>query len=166
MKLNVGCGHRRLPGYTGIDVVERPSVDLVAPAGKIPLPDGCAEEVMAIHLVEHFYEREVPDLLKEWHRLLQSGGRLVLEMPDLRKAAANLLTDLRIGKHPDQAHMWAIYGDATLRDPYMMHKAGWWYSRLEPVVRQAGFTSIRERVTQFHPAGRDHRDFRLEAVKP
>ena len=65
MRLNIGCGNRRLPGYTGIDAVERPAADIVAPADAIPLQDGCADEVMAIHLVEHVFSWEVPALLAE-----------------------------------------------------------------------------------------------------
>lgn len=165
MKLNIGCGHRRLPGYTGVDVVSRGAADIVAPAEAIPLPDGCAEEVLAVHLVEHVFAWDVPALLAEWHRLLMPGGRLVLEMPDVMKCARNLMNGV-LGKHPDQLHMWGIFGDDTLRDPWMMHRSGWWFGRLAPVVSAAGFVAIIERETQFHPAGRGLRDFRLEARKP
>lgn len=164
MRLNIGCGHRRLPGYTGIDVVPREAVDIVAKADAIPLPDSCADEVLAVHLLEHFFEWEAPGLLAEWHRLLKPRGALVLEMPDLMKCARNLIEG-RVGKRPNQLHLWGIFGDETLKDPYMMHKTGWWFSRLEPVVKAAGFTEIRERETVFHPAGRGVRDFRLEARK-
>lgn len=164
MRLNIGCGNRRLPGYTGIDAVERPAADIVAPADAIPLQDGCADEVMAIHLVEHVFSWEVPALLAEWRRLLKPGGMLVLEMPDALKCARNLIEG-RQGKKLDQLSMWGLYGDDTLRDPYMMHKAGWWFARLKPVVESAGFTNVVERETVFHPAGRGIRDFRLEARK-
>jgi len=164
MKLNIGCGSRRLPGYTGIDAVERSAADIVAPAHEIPLADGCAEEVLAVHLVEHEFSWRVPALLAEWHRLLAPGGRLVLEMPDVMKCARNLVEG-RQGKKPDQLHMWGIFGDDTLQDPFMMHKSGWWFARLAPLVSAAGFVEVVERETQFHPAGRGIRDFRLEARK-
>lgn len=165
MRLNIGCGNRRLPGYTGVDAVPRDAADLIAPAGAIPLPDGCAVEVLAVHLVEHVFSWEVPALLAEWHRLLKSGGALVLELPDAMKCARNLVNGVQ-GRKPDQLHMWGLYGDDTLRDPFMMHKAGWWFARLAPVVQAAGFVDVVERETQFHPAGRGVRDFRLEALKP
>jgi SAM-dependent methyltransferase len=164
MRLNVGCGNRRLPGYTGVDAIQRPAADIVAPAHAIPLPDGCASEVLAVHLVEHVFSWEVPQLLAEWRRLLKPGGVLVLEMPDLMKCARNLVEG-RAGRKPDQLHMWGIFGDDTLRDPFMMHRSGWWFTRLAPVVVAAGFVDVVERETQFHPAGRGIRDFRLEARK-
>lgn len=164
MKLNIGAGHRRIEGYTGVDIVQRDAVDIVAPADKIPLTDACAEEVLAVHLVEHFFEWEVPDLLGEWSRLLKPSGRLVLEMPDLLKCASNLLEG-REGRKPGQMHLWGIYGDDTLQDPLMMHKSGWWFERLAPLVRAAGFIEVVERETFFHRTGRGVRDFRLEATK-
>jgi predicted SAM-dependent methyltransferase len=165
MRLNIGCGKKRLPGYTGVDMAAREGVDIVAPADRIPLPDGVADEVLAIHLLEHVFAWEAPALLREWHRLLKRGGQLTLEMPDLMKACRNLAEDRKVGKHPDQGHIWAIYGDDTLRDPLMMHKTGWWFDRLKPVVEAAGFVDVVERETVFHPVGRGVRDFRLEACK-
>lgn len=164
MKLNIGCGNRRLGGYTGVDAVARPGADIVAPAHAIPLEDGVAEEVLAVHLVEHVFAWEVPALLAEWYRLLAPGGRLVLEMPDLMKCARNLI-DKREGRKPDQLHMWGIFGDDTLRDPFMMHKSGWWFDRLAPLVKAAGFVDVVEQETMYHAAGRGIRDFRLEARK-
>lgn len=166
MKLNIGCGGRRIPGYTGVDVVPRPAADIVAPADNIPLEDEVADEVMAIHIVEHVYSWEAPNLLSEWFRLLKPGGKLVLEMPDMLKACKNIAEDYKGHKHPDQQGMWAIWGDDRLKDPLMMHKAGWWFDRLKPVVEAVGFVEVTEHRTQWHPVGRERRDFRLEARKP
>lgn len=165
VKLNVGAGKRRIPGYTGVDAVQREGADIVAPADNIPLADGCATEILAIHLIEHLYAWQVPGLLKEWYRLLSPGGRLVLELPDLKKCAKNLLSP-RPEKTPGQLSMFGIYGDHTLKDPWMMHKAGWWFESLAPVVAAAGFVEICECQTVYHPVGRGIRDFRLEARRP
>jgi predicted SAM-dependent methyltransferase len=170
MRLNVGCGGRRLPGYTGVDVTARPAADIVAPAGKIPLRDGSCEEIMAIHLFEHLLPWEAPAVLAEWFRLLRPGGRLVLEMPDLRKCCENVLTILAggtilAGKHPNQAGMWGLYGDERLEDPYMLHRWGYTFQTIRPLLEAAGFREITEHPTVFHPIGRHVRDFRVEAVR-
>jgi SAM-dependent methyltransferase len=166
VKLNIGCGHRRIEGYKGVDLTQREGVDIVAPAHAVPLPDASVDEVMAVHLVEHLYAWDVPTALAEWFRLLQPRGLLVLEMPDLLKACRNIAQDLQGRKHPDQIGMWAIYGDDRLRDPLMVHRSGWWFERLRPVVEGVGFERVTERETVFHPVGRALRDFRLEAYKP
>lgn len=171
MRLNVGCGGRIIEGYTGVDAVPRPAANIVAPADKIPLPDGSCEEVMAIHLFEHLVPWEAPIALAEWYRLLQPGGKLVLEMPDLKKCCQNVLTILaggRImaGKHPNQAGMWGLYGDDRLEDPYMLHRWGYTFQTIKPLLEAVGFQKITEHATIYHPIGRHVRDFRVEAIKP
>lgn len=170
LRLNIGCGGRRIPGYTGVDVVKRPAADIVAPAGKIPLADGSCEEIMAIHLFEHLLPWEAADVLKEWHRLLAPGGKLVLEMPDLKKCCENILKQLKgievmAGKHPHQAGLWGLYGDDRLRDPYMLHRWGYTFKTIKPILEEAGFRNLQEFRTVYHPIGRDVRDFRVEAIK-
>jgi predicted SAM-dependent methyltransferase len=150
-----------------VDAVEREGVDIVAQADSIPLDDACAEEVLAVHVVEHVYIWEVPDLFREWYRLLIPGGALILEMPDLMKTCRNVLDGRRVGgKDPDQLTMWSLYGDPRTKDPYMAHKWCHTFKSLSPIVSQAGFIKIAERTTMYHPAGREFRDFRLEARKP
>lgn len=167
MKLNIGCGGKRIPGYTGIDAVQRPAVDIIANADNIPLDSGVAEEIMAIHLMEHFYQWEVPGVLREWYRLLQPGGKLVLELPDVVKCAQNLVDNvLKGGKHLDQLSYWGLYGDPRLKDPFMTHRWGWTFQTLGQVLHDVGYVNIIELPTMFHPAGKEHRDFRVEAQKP
>lgn len=166
MKLNIGCGNRRLSGYVGIDAVSRAAADIVAPAHQIPLEDGCADEILAVHVWEHFYRWECPDVIAEWRRLLKPSGRLVLELPDIRKACHNFLHNVRKpGKDPDQLTMWALYGDPTTRDPGMIHRWGWTPETLQDFLQQHGFKDMRYLPTQFHPTGRDVRDMRIEATK-
>ena len=167
MKLSIGCGDRRLPGYTGVDVIQRAAVDIIAPADKIPLADGVADEVLAIHLVEHLLPWTVPDALGEWFRLLKPGGLLVLEMPDFLKSCRNIAEGLKGKKHPDQMGMWGCFGDPRAKDPWMLHRWGYWFDSLKPLVEAAGFIGVVERDTRFHAAGGNgKRDFRLEACKP
>lgn len=164
MRLNVGCGKRRLPGYTGVDVVQRDGVDIVAPAHEIPLLDASVHEILGVHIFEHFLLWECDGVLAEWRRLLRPGGRLVLEMPDLLKCCRNIL-DGRETKKRDQLGMWGLFGDATLEDVHMLHRWGWHFGTLQPFLAARGFVDIVERETEFHPAGRGVRDFRIEARK-
>lgn len=163
-KLNIGCGGRRMPGYTGIDAVERPAADIVAPAHKIPLPDGSVDEILAIHLWEHFYRWECEGVIAEWVRLLKPGGRLVLELPNIVKCCENLISGrMQGGKHIDQLSYWGLYGDPRGGDPFMAHRWGWSPVTLRDFLAENGFTNIIEEPTQFHPAGREHRDMRIVA---
>lgn len=164
VKLNIGAGNKRLPGYTGVDAVARPAADIVAPAWAIPLEDGVADEIMAIHLWEHFYRFDCEKVIAEWRRLLKPNGRLVLELPDLMKACRNVVEGIK-GKHPDQLSMWALYGDPREGDEFMAHRWGWTPDTLREFLQANGFKEIVERPTQFHRTGHFNRDMRIEAER-
>lgn len=167
MKLNIGCGGRRIEGFTGVDAVQRPAADIIARADAIPLEDGSVEEIMAIHLFEHFYRWECDTVIAEWLRLLQPGGRLVLELPNLIKCCENVIHGRMVGgKEPDQLSMWGLYGDPREGDPFMAHRWAWSPKTLKNFLESKGFIKIYEKPTQWHPAGRDHRDMRIEAIRP
>ena len=163
-KLNIGAGGRRIEGFTGVDVVKRPGADIIAPAHKIPLKAGTVDEIMAIHVWEHFYRWECDTVITEWKRLLKPGGRLGLEMPDLFKFCANILSGrMEGGKHPDQLSYWGLYGDPRKGDQFMAHRWGWTPDSLKKFLTEHGFVKIKEEATQCHPAGRHHRDMRIVA---
>lgn len=132
----------------------------------IPLPDGCAQVVQAIHLFEHFPRWRAEDVLRDWRRLLAPGGMLILELPDLEKCCRNYLERrTQAGKNPDQLSRWGIYGDSTLRDPFMLHMWGYSPEELMDMLIGCGFRYARHEPTQFHPIGRARRDMRIEATK-
>lgn len=165
LMLNVGCGHRRIEGYTGVDAVQREGTDIVAKADKIPLDDGAVDEIMAVHLFEHFYRWECDTVLAEWKRLLKPAGRLVLEMPDLMKTCRNVVDDIKGNKEPDQMTLWSLYGDPRKEDPFMAHHWAWHPKSLRALLTEHGFDQIGEEPTHFHPVGRANRDFRMVARK-
>lgn len=171
MRIHVGCGRHILDGWVNVDTQRSPKAprdpEVIGSALKIPLPDGCADEVMAIHLFEHLHLWEAPKALAEWHRLLKRGGKLVLEMPDVVKCAKNLvkLADSGDEKAIRSLAMNGLYGDAGMGDPWMIHKWGWTPKTIKPLLAETGFSSFSEPPTQWHGIGKAHRDFRIEARK-
>lgn len=168
LRLNIGCGKWCLDGWFNIDIAVSPlakkTPELLCDIRSIPLPDACAVELMAIHVLEHVLRWDVEATLKEWARLLKPGGRMVLEMPDIIKCCRNVVNGLE-GKKPDQLGMWGIFGDVTLGDERMLHRWGYTFKTLAPMVAAVGLVDVTEQRTMFHQSGRDVRDFRLEAVK-
>ena len=159
-----------LDGFYNVDAVLHPRAprppELLhafefAPDGTLrnpmPLDDGVAEELQAMHALEHVYAWEAPNLLAEWRRLLRPGGLLVLELPNLEHAARNLLEGQK-----DQMSMWPLYGDPSWRDPYMCHRYGYTPKTLEALLTAGGFSSILHMPPQTHGA-RTNRDMRVEA---
>lgn len=157
IKLNLGCGKSYLQGWINVDVSTAYKVDQCADLRQLPFPDGYADEIMAIHVIEHFYRWEVDDLLREWFRVLKPGGKLILECPDLNKAIRNILEG-----QPDQMGMWALYGDWNHKDPLMMHKHGWSAKALSEVLGKFSEV-VAQKPAQYHK--KDLRDMRIEAIK-
>jgi len=79
-RLNIGCGKDIREGYINIDSAALPGVDLVLDVAHSPLPypDNSCSEVVCQDVLEHM---EYVPLLKEIHRVLAEGGRLVVRVP-------------------------------------------------------------------------------------
>ena len=82
VKLNLGCGDKILPGYVNVDVASERAgkqPDVICDVRKLDKFDtGHADEILAVHVVEHFWRWEVVDILKEWVRVLKPGGKMIL----------------------------------------------------------------------------------------
>lgn len=158
VKLNLGCGHRKIEGYVGVDANAKTSAcDLACDLRTLPHEDGSVEEIIAVHVIEHFYLWEVQPLLAEWRRVLAPGGKLILEQPDIAKAAM-----LYLRNPADKGYMFAFYGDPGQRDERMCHHWGWTPATLGRELKLAGFRDPTHKPAQFK---RPERDFRVEAIR-
>lgn len=84
MKLHLGCGKRFIPGYSHIDVVEFPHIDIIQSVDRLPMiADNSCSVVYSCHVLEHFHKKVIVDVLKEWFRVLKPGGILRISVPDM-----------------------------------------------------------------------------------
>ncbi|MBP2303069.1 class I SAM-dependent methyltransferase [Azospirillum picis] len=118
LRLNLGCGDKLLPGDINVDVA--PSRNGATPdhlcdlRRLAPFTDDSANEILAVHVVEHFWRWEVVDVLREWVRVLKPGGTMILECRNLATAWQEFLKDPdgTAGSGPEaQRTMWVLYGD-------------------------------------------------------
>lgn len=79
-KLNLGCGTDIRPDYVNLDISDLEGVDVVHDLNNLPLPfeDNTFTEVLCLDILEHI---DYPLLLAECHRILESGGRMVIDVP-------------------------------------------------------------------------------------
>ena len=73
---NLGCGKKKWDGWINVDL-HSDIADIQCDLRKLELATDSADAVAAIHVLEHFYEWEVYDLLTEWKRVLKPGGKIL-----------------------------------------------------------------------------------------
>lgn len=83
MRLELGSGYCPTPGFTHLDLnPNAPQVDIVGPAFPLDLADGVCDEIRAVDVLEHLPYRQTATALAEWARVLRTGGKLYVQVPD------------------------------------------------------------------------------------
>lgn len=139
-KLHLGCGKKFLPGFFHVDALEFPHVDRLGPVDKLDfIPDGSVQLIYACHVLEHFGRKEYQAVLKEWCRVLATGGVLRLAVPDF-EAAANLYVSDKLKNGLSEILGLLVGGQ---RDQYDFHKMAFDEASLTGYLKDAGFSSTR-----------------------
>ena len=85
IRLDIGCGANKTPGWVGMDRQALPGVDIVHNWSVFPwpLPDECALQALASHVVEHVNPADGHFLtwMDEVWRVLKPSGRLAIVVP-------------------------------------------------------------------------------------
>lgn len=171
LRLNLGCGDKILQGYVNVDVVQTRAgkkPDVICDLHDLaPFGDNTADEILSVHVVEHFWRWEIRDILREWLRVLKPGGRMIVECPNLLSACQMFIQDPQQFSREDQRGqrtMWVFYGDPAWKDPLMIHRWGYTPQSLAELMHEVGLTDIRQEPAQFKL--REPRDMRIVATKP
>ncbi len=160
--LHVGPGHRKngakLPAaFQGnewkeirldIDPANEPDIvgsmlDMTA------VQDASVDAIYSAHNIEHVYAHEVPQVLKEFLRVLKPEGFLVVTCPDLQ-TVCQLVAEDKLGDAAYNSQAGPItpldilYGHAAALAAghyYMAHKTGFTLKTLTQALHAAGFTT-------------------------
>jgi predicted SAM-dependent methyltransferase len=86
VKLNIGCGAMRLPGWVNTDVTWRPSMylDITRPW---PIADDSVDAIYADNVIEHLTLVAARVVFREAHRVLKVGAVFRLATPDVERVA-------------------------------------------------------------------------------
>lgn len=147
--VDIGCGHtahllNRLQNYIkkgyGIDPLINdqtfPKFKLISQllANKIPLPSKTADFVTMAAVLEHLENPEA--ILSEAHRILKSGGKLLLTTPS--HPSKPILEFLSFG-----------LGLVSTRE-IGEHKRYYWRKELVNLIRRAGFKKIKHEYFELY----------------
>lgn len=85
VKIDLGCGENKQPGFIGIDIRPLKGVDIVHDLEEFPypLPDECASLIVASHLVEHInpHKGVFVNFMNEIWRLMKVDGEFLISTP-------------------------------------------------------------------------------------
>lgn len=86
--LHLGCGHAKLPGAVGVDVLAFPEVDVVHDLDRAPWPFAAdAFDVVVAHaVVEHL--DDIVSAMEEMWRVTKDNGSIVINVPYFRHTDA------------------------------------------------------------------------------
>lgn len=179
-RIELGAGPYPQPGYLHVDLDTRaPHLEAVAEAWSLPFPTGWAQEILAIHILEHIHPRQLERTLSEWNRVLAPGGRVRVHVPNSPELMRCYL------EASDSAAKWTFMGalmgmycGPTTSGPQELsipadHQIFFDRPLLEEVLATAGFTELTdltEVVVDRHTEGWrpavEHYSIVFEAAKP
>lgn len=116
VRINLGSGHWKLPGWVNVDLDpgSRPDVcaDLAAP---LPFRDACADFLHTEDFIDQLELGQARRFLRECHRILKPGGALRVLTPDVEQLARLYLHDPERLKALWREHVGVplVYGTAA-----------------------------------------------------
>jgi predicted SAM-dependent methyltransferase len=125
-----------------------PHVDHVCNANELALfAEATFAEIYASHVLEHLdYEAELGAALKDWLRVLEPGGRILVSVPDLDVLARLIVSKSKLTIDDRFLVMRMMFGGHV--DMYDYHVVGLNEEFLDRYLRQAGYVNVR-RVEEF-----------------
>lgn len=137
MKLHLGSGKRRIPGFINVDIDPANEPDVVADCRRLPTFDyDSANVIYACHVLEHVGRHEIHGTLLRWKEVLKPGGVLRLAVPDLGEVMYRYSVDENLTEL-----LGFLYGGQ--RNEHDYHKMGWDFRSLKADLEDVGFKDVR-----------------------
>lgn len=156
--LHVGCGYNdksNCLGFEGddwketrLDIDKDVSPDILGTLTDMnTVATGSVDAIYSSHSIEHIFPHEIAIALKEFYRVLNDDGIVVITCPDIQ-AVGEALTQDKLLEPIYESPMGPVtpfdilYGHretTTDGNIFMAHKSGFTYSILDKVFSEAGF---------------------------
>jgi len=140
-----------MPGYVNVDMFKGSIVDEVFLMDDIPYEDNTISAIHSEHALEHVPFRRAEKALKEWFRVLQPGGELILKIPDLEDCCRNYAGSSIDNKYARWWYKATIYGiqESQAGEPDMaqIHMCGFSQDEIKEVLER--FQFVVKSVTKY-----------------
>jgi predicted SAM-dependent methyltransferase len=138
MKLEIGSGNKPKPGYVHFDIRPNVGAEAVGDAKKLPFKNEEFDEVYSRFFLEHLNRKDAKKAVKEMHRVLKTGGKLEILIPNLEYFCKLFV------KEKGQKKEWAlnkIYGFENYPEDH--HYYGYDEETLTKLLKETGFSKIK-----------------------
>ena len=165
VRLHLGCGGQKWRDFVNVDLYPYDSqpadrsregcvADVFADMRSLGLSDASVDEIFTSHTLEHFVRWEAIDMLRDWHRMLKSGGSLIIETPSFWRCVLWLFHPRRTRR---RVAMNQFYGNQLDRLDFETHRYVWTVRELQQVLAaDVGFRHVEvSHDTWTHYPGRD-----------
>lgn len=156
IRLNLGCGNKKVPGFVGVDIKD---ADVQADIRHLPYADESVDEIMAIHVLEHFFMQEIVAVLKEWKRVLKRDGVFAVELPCFDKVCDAIIRNKKRDPGFDRVVLAALYGNPKTHADGLpaVHKWCWSKHDMKHLLEIVGYRNVTEEEPIYHVKDRDMR---------
>ncbi len=146
--LDVGCGSKKRPGATGIDVSPDTDADVVHDLNELPWPleSDAFDEIVLQDVIEHLHD--LYGVFAEVHRVARPGARVQLRTPHFSSVLAY--------SDPTHVHLLSAAAVRSLAQPGFAHYSS---ARFRPVsvqldlwapFRLLGLEAVANRRTEIY----------------
>ncbi len=149
-RLEIGGGPYAQRGFLHLDIDPGAHhLEWLAPAWKLPLPDGWASEIVAVHALEHVEPPHLVETLEEWRRVLAPGGGVRVHVPNGPALMEEFVARPVREKWPLMGSILGMYCSPDVRDPRGLgiradHQLIFDLPLLRWALESAGFEGVRD----------------------
>lgn len=143
LKLNIGCGEKKIYGFINVDAREDLKPDVVADVSKLNKTFNDVDLIYACHVLEHFPNKPSvfqpvtwKETLISWYKSLKIGGILRLSIPDFDAVCKHYLST---GNLQDLQAL--LYGGQKY--DFDFHYHCWNFNTIQKDLLSIGFKDVK-----------------------
>lgn len=148
IKLNLGCGTKKMPGFINVDVRFNPNptqdankifadpdvIDDIAVLSKFE--NNSVDLIYACHVFEHFKKDDRLNVLRRWFEVLKPGSILRLAVPDFEAVAYAYVNNII-----PLEKLWSSL-NGSQRHPFDFHYHCYDFNSLTKDLESVGFVDV------------------------